>query len=206
MSARWEPGHPIILRSITNGQVGAVRSETVVQDAEDLLALYCRPGYPCKRRAGVRGGPGGRLMLQPSGAHEDWVWGGTRVLFLYRWGDAHSVQLFWRTSDGVFLDWYIDLHEPLRRTALGFDSRDQALDVVVEPDREAWAWKDEKEFTWYVEHGRLTPGEAVAVRAEGEKARDLVLNDEGGFYRSWLSWKPDETWEIPAIPRGWDVV
>jgi hypothetical protein len=34
----------------------------------------------------------------------------------------------------------------LRRTRLGFDTRDQALDVVVEPDG-TWQWKDEDQLT-----------------------------------------------------------
>jgi uncharacterized protein DUF402 len=177
-----------------------------VRDEEELLALYLAPGYPCKRRSGVRGGPGGRIMLQPSGEHEDWIWGGNRVLFLYRWGDAHLVQLFWRAVDGIFLDWYIDLHQPLRRTELGFDSRDHALDVVIEPDRVTWRWKDEEEFAWYLEHGRLTEEEAEAIRAEGVRARDRVLTDEDGFYRSWLRWCPSDEWPIPTIPAKWEHV
>jgi uncharacterized protein len=203
MPNRFVRGSPIILRSVTAAQVGAVLSETVAQDDEELLALYRAPGYPCKRRAGVRGGPGGRLMLRPSGEHEDWIWGGNRVLLLYRWGDAHSVQLFWRATDDIFLDWYIDLHEPLRRTDQGFDSRDHALDVVIQPDRGTWRWKDEEEFAWYVEHGRLPQEEAEAIRAEGVKARDQVLRDEDEFYRSWLGWRPDAGWPVPTIPAGW---
>jgi hypothetical protein len=205
MSAPWTPGAAIIRRSINNGLVGFVRTLTVVADQDDLLACYLAPGYPGKRRAGVRGGPRGRVMLQPSGGHEDWTWRETRVLSLYRPGDAHEVQLFRRAADGAFLGWYIDLCEPHRRFPLGVDSRDHVLDVWMTPDRSSWSWKDEDEFAWRQELGMLSAKQAAAIRAEGERAVARLLADPA-LYREWVEWQPDPAWAVPSIPDRWDSV
>src|SRR3954447_3132706 len=120
----WVPGSPVVLRSVRDQQVRSVRTLTVVADREDLIALYIAPGYPRKVRAGTRGGPRGRVMLTDSGQYEDAVWVNNRVLILYQPGDAHTVQVFWDGGAEALSRWYIDLHEPLRRTPIGFDSRD----------------------------------------------------------------------------------
>ena len=52
--------------------------------------------------------------------------------------------LFWDES-WSFLGWYVNLQSPLRRSPLGFDMTDWALDVWVEPDGR-WQWKDEDDF------------------------------------------------------------
>ncbi len=207
---RWDSGACIVLRSILPGdgipQVGAVRAFAVVEDREDLVALYIAPGYPCKRRVGVRGGPRGRVMLSDSGRHEDRVWAHNRVLVLYRPEDAHSTQLFWRASDEAFLGWYIDLHEPLRRTPIGFDSRDQVLDIEVAPDRSSWSWKDEDELEWWVAHGLLAPREASAIRAEGELAVERLMNSDMALYEEWEGWYPDPSWRVPCLPEEWKTI
>lgn len=38
----------------------------------------------------------------------------------------------------------------MRRTAIGFDTFDLLLDLVISPDLSQWTWKDEDEYT----HGR----------------------------------------------------
>jgi hypothetical protein len=201
----WSPGTVIIRRSVIDGRVGFVRTLRVVTDREDLLALYLAPGYPGKRRKGVRGGPRGRVMLEDSGEHEDWVWRENRVLILYRPGDAHEVQVFRRDRDGSFFGWYIDLCAPLKRFPLGVETRDHVLDVWMTPDRSSWRWKDEDEFAWRQEHGMLSAAEAQRIRAEGERAVARLTADPG-LYREWVDWQPDPSWGIPAIPAGWDRV
>jgi uncharacterized protein DUF402 len=201
----WSPGTPIIRRAVIDGRVGFVRTATVVADREDLLALYIAPGYPGKRRTGVRGGPRGRVLVQDSGGYEDWTWGENRVLILYRPGDAHEIQLFRRDRDGAFLGWYVDLCEPLCRFPLGFNTRDHVLDVWMTPDRSSWAWKDEDEFAWRQEQGMLSREKAQAIRAEGERAVARLLADPA-LYKAWIDWRPDPAWPVPAIPDGWDRV
>lgn len=202
----WSPGASIIIRAVPGGHAGHVRSMTVVDDGPDLLVLYLAPGYPCKRRTGVYGGPRDRNLIVGDGGHEDWTWSRNRVLVLYQHGDAHLVYLFRHDQDDSLLGWYIDLVQPLRRTRLGFDSRDHILDVWFDSDRSAWSWKDEDEFAWCQETGRISGEDALAIRAEGERAIERLTADGASLYREWESWSPDTTWPVPTIPEGWNIV
>ncbi len=203
---RWRPGTPILLRSVRDRRLGMVRSLTVVEDREDLVALYLASGYPCKRPEGVRGGPRRRVLLSETGRHEDWVWARNRVLKLYRPGDAHSIQLFWRAEDNLFSGWYIDLLEPFRRTPIGFDTRDHVLDILVTPDRSSWTWKDEDEFEWRLATGGLSPQQASTIRAEGKRAVERLTATDPAIYTEWEGWSPDPSWPVPEIPADWQIV
>ena len=74
MEQSWTQGTGILLQSVAERHVRAVRSMTVVQDEPALLMLYIGHGYPCKRRQGVRGGPRNRVFLSYTGHYEDWRW------------------------------------------------------------------------------------------------------------------------------------
>lgn len=202
----WSPGDPILLRTVLeNGRVGSVLPTTVVQDSDDLVALYLAPGTTCKRRAGKRGGPQGRVLLEDSGVHEDWTWSENRRLFLWRPHDCCAVSLFWRDPDDTFLGWYVDVLEPLRRAPCGFDTRDLILDVVIDPDRTRH-WKDEDELTWRQEHGYNAPQAVEAIRNEGKRAVSLLEGHDPLFSDEWTLWRPDPAWGIPEVTEGWSVV
>lgn len=200
------PGTAVVFRSVHGARVGYVRTLTVVSDTPALLALYIQPGAPCRRRAGVRGGPRNRVLLGDYGSHEAWEWTETEVLVLWRPGDAYTVSLFRRAATGEALYWYIDLIEPPRRSVAGFDIRDHTLDLVVALDRSSWQWKDEDEFSWKLEQGQITPQEGAAIRSTGERALAQALSGEAPFGDEWLSWEPDPSWGMPVIPQGWNRV
>ena len=159
-----------------------------------------------ERRTGERGGPGGRLMLRWDGGHEDATWTRNRVLVLYKPGAAHALHLFWDDASEAFLGWYINLEAAWRRTAIGFDTFEQLLDVVIEPDLSAWKLKDEDELEWAVGRGDFTPGEAAAIRAEATRAIDLVTRSVPPYRREWMTWRPDPAWRVPVLPASWREV
>ncbi len=70
------------------------------------------------RRALQSGDPG---LLQVSFA--------AAVLEKYRGSAAYSVIRTWCESDLRFNGWYVNLESPWVRTTVGFDSRDDILDV-----------------------------------------------------------------------------
>ena len=141
---------------------------------------------------------------------EDWElrpgpWDGTRVLSFAWPGVAHAVLLFWDGDTGEFRGWYVNLQSPLRRTRIGFDYMDDALDIVVAPDR-TWHWKDEEELAELVARGLWTPEQAAAIRAEGERAIERLRAHEEPFDESWITWRPDPSWPIPELPSDWHVL
>jgi uncharacterized protein len=97
----------------------------------------------------------------------------------------------------------VNLQAPLRRTALGFDTVDHALDVIVELDG-TWRWKDEDELAEAVEQGLFTTDEAEKFRADGERAVAAILEREPPFDHDWSSWRPDPAWAEPTLVPGWD--
>lgn len=196
-------GDVVCWRSIHGGDVYTARPMIVVRDDAELIGLYLPVGATFKRRSGQRGGgPRGRQMLAWDGGHEDRTWTTYRTLILYRPGRAHTVQLFWGEGD-LPRSWYINPEAPWRRTAIGFDTADHVLDIVIAPDRSTWELKDADELAWAVEQGEYTPAEAAAIEAEAERARDEVLAGRPPWTDDWLSWRPDARWPIPALPPDW---
>ena len=100
--------------------------------------------------------------------------------------------------------WYVDLQEPLRRTVVGFDTMDNLLDIVISPDLSEWQWKDEDEFQEAVAIGVYSAEEARAIRAEGERAIELLRAGQPPFCDGWDKWSPPVEWQIPQLPDGWD--
>jgi hypothetical protein len=118
---------------------------------------------------------------------------------------AHSVWLFWEAPARRFQGWYVNLEDPWREFALGFDTRDHTLDLWVEPDR-TWSWKDEDELEVAVRVGFYSAGEAAAIRAEGERVVERIEAWAPPFSEGWERWQPDPSWPVPVLPPGWDAL
>ena len=205
----WVPGDQIVLRYTWSGDLAWIEPVTVVEDSPECIALYLAEQTPIKRPVGSSGLPVLRSRSHEPRSSVPWhlgdaCWVNTSVLWLARPGDAHAIGLFWQGHTWEFLGWYGNLQEPLRRTRIGFDSADQALDVQIAPDR-TWRWKDEDEFASVQERGVISAQDALAIRAEGER---VIATAEGNcwpFNAGWEDWRPDPAWPIPQMPEGWDM-
>ncbi len=200
----WKSGDPIVLRGVWRQKLWWALPVTVVQDTPDLIALYWRPGH-CDRSPRERLTPRELLSTEQLDLVEH-VWKETDVLMLYTPGAAHAVYVMWETGRVKLRCWYIDLQDPLRRTAIGFNTRDHLLDVVVSPDRSEWRWKDEDEFAKAVAIGVFSAEEARAIRAEGERVIEAARADQSPFCDGWERWRPPAEWEIPDLPPNWDRI
>ncbi len=194
----WSSGDTALLRFVRYGQVRRATPHIVVEDSPELVALYAPVGAPCK--TAVWDGSPIRGQADREWKLRDHVWDTYRVLRLMRWGEAHSLELFWEEATGDFTCWYVNLQEPLRLSPLGFDTDDLVLDIWVEPNG-AWKWKDEDELAEAVRLSRFTAREATAIRAEGERVIAARPWPTG-----WEDWRPDPVWPVPMLPVGWDAV
>jgi len=176
----------IAVRHVWRGRVFMVWACVVVADRDELLALWVPPGAECLRPA-VRE----RLPYEQPLAPRPWRAPG--IVQLLTPGAAHAIWVF---ADA----WYVNLQEPFRRTRVGVDTADQLLDLVRTRDGR-WRWKDEHELEAAVAAGFLAADEAAAIRREGER---VIAADP--FPTGWEDWEPDETWPIPTLPPGWDVL
>ena len=197
----WHFGDPIVLRGVWRGQIWWVCAVTVVRDLPDLIVLYWTAGTPEKTPAKR---PTVHEQLENQIVLVDGKWVDTDVLMLSAPGAAHSVYLMWETGTRILRCWYVDLQEPLRRTTIGFDTMDHLLDIVINPDRSQWHWKDEDEFVEAEAIGLYSPAEAWAIRSEGEHVIACLQASRSPFYDGWENWLPPVEWKIPALPENWD--
>lgn len=199
----------VLWRSIHDGRPGFVTPNYVVEDSEETVAIFQPSGVTYMLPVGERGGPRGRNLVPGSwdGAYEERTWDGPGCLRLHLPGTAISVLRWWHPELERYESWgwYVNLELPWTRTAIGFDSRDLVLDIVIEEDLSSWYWKDEDELDWALEVGTMDPETAAVARSAGEQALTLLEERAFPFGTDWDRWRPDPAWELPTVPRGWDA-
>ncbi|MFB6819648.1 DUF402 domain-containing protein [Streptomyces sp. NPDC056347] len=222
---RWAPGEQILWRyrrngasagnrgpgsggpgSGSGGPIHICRPVTVVQDTDELLAVWVAPGTQCVKPVLTDGRDvhteplATRYTAPRTTARSPWL--GNGVLKLARPGDPWSVWLFWEPL-WRFRSWYVNLEEPGTRWRGGVDSEDHFLDISVYPDR-SWVWRDEDEFAMAQRAGLMNPGTARRVREAGRAAVALIEGWGAPFRDGWEHWRPDPQWRVPVLPDDWD--
>ncbi|MFI8340217.1 DUF402 domain-containing protein [Streptomyces sp. NPDC085639] len=208
---RWAPGEQVLWRYRDHapglkGPVHICRPVTVVQDTEELLAVWMAPGTECVKPVLADGTPvheeplATRYTAARTTVRSRWF--GAGVLKLARPGDPWSVWLFWGPG-WQFKNWYVNLEEPRSRWAGGVDSVDHFLDIAVYPDR-SWKWLDADEFAQAQRSGLMDREQAARVREAGRAAVEVIKEWGAPFSGGWEDWRPDPAWIIPALPEDWD--
>lgn len=203
MTPRWQSGEQVVLRYITRQeQPGMSWPARIVEDRDDLLALFIPDGAITKQWRGVRdsmGQPVSRELV-------DIPWRRDTLRLMYP-GHDYSIWLSWRREAGerLFHGYYINVEEPFRRTSIGVDTNDHTLDVVVLPDL-TWAWKDEDQLAERAANGVYVPEFASRIRATAEQALELLEARRSPFDGTWVEWAPDPSWELPVLLDNWNEV
>ena len=209
---RWSGGDVIVVQDVFNDTLWAARPVVVGEDVDDRRVWWCPKGTvrkvpvtpPSRPEAGTRG-----ERLARSLAHGDWLFTDSAwdvsTLWLLREDDWHAVWLSFLES-GEQWGWYINFQEPYRRTAHGIQTMDLALDMIVEPDRSSWRWKDEDEFELFIDRGLIRPEVAARVRQEAEMILGQAERDAYPFNSEWPRWSPDPCWPVPELPARWKLV
>lgn len=205
----WSPGDTVVVQEVWHDYVWAARPMIVARDDGDFVALWFPKGTrwkaptspPTRPRADARG-----QRLASCLSLRDWVfvdaaWD-VSTLVLMRAGDWHALWVSW-LDHGEHWGWYVNLQEPYRRTAKGFETMDLALDVVIDPDR-TWHWKDEEELEAFVSEGVFDGVLAERIRDEGLLVAHRAERNEPPFSDPWPSWRPDPMWRMPELPEGWN--
>ncbi|OGN89244.1 MAG: hypothetical protein A2Y88_10345 [Chloroflexi bacterium RBG_13_48_10] len=199
----WSPGDIIVMRGILKGKLWWACPAYVVQDTEELIALYWPAGTPTRspiKRPTVQDEIENHIEL------EERKWTDNDVLSLSLKGAAWAIELMWKAGTRQFNCWYVHLQEPRRRTKIGFDTMDQMLDIVISPDRKQWRWKDEDEFNEAGTTGLYSPGKIRSIRLEGERVIAMLNANAAPFCDGWENWQAPLEWTIPTFPAGWEIV
>src|SRR5205807_2212557 len=119
-------------------------------------------------------------------------------------GSGFAVLRHWDEHRRRYQGWYVNLERPWRRTPIGFDSRDDVLDLTVADDLSHWRWKDEEELAWAVEVGTMSRLDAEQARTAGEAAIEAIERRAGPFDdEAWTRWVPPPL-SVPKLPDEWD--
>jgi len=176
----------------------------VVQDTDELLALFIAAGS--RYKAGPKRTAAEKLadakLPAPLG---EGTWRNDTLRLMFP-NARHSVSLFWERAGATrwFKRYFVNLEEPFRRTADGFDTQDHTLDVIATPML-GFTWRDEPEFENHVALGFYTKELAAAVLAEGQRVIDDLANGTHPCLRGWAQWWPEQAWPIPTIPPTWNT-
>jgi hypothetical protein len=192
---RWEPGDVVVRREVlNNGRAWLEFPVIVVRDEPTLLATYIAPGAPFRFPRGRWPTPTGRHPW-----HGKAGWTGHGVLMLQRPREMYAVWVFWGGADRSFEAWYINIQEPFRRTAAGYDTQDLELDIVVAADG-SWALKDDDVLEQRVLEGRYATPQVAAVRDEGRRITSDLARGQRWWSDAWALWTPDPAWPTPSFP------
>ena len=199
----WRTGDAVLQRGIFRGQIRWAVPHRLVELTDERAVMFLRAGTKLKGPSGYDTKP---YAEQLTGGWDvvDRVWHSHHVLRIVPFDAAHEVDVFW-TEDWDFRCWYVNLQEQARPSALGWDTFDQQLDIVVRPDR-TWEWKDEDEFDDLVVAGVLSGTEHARVRAEAERVLADIERWTRPFDEGWEDWRPPADWTHAELPEGWDVV
>jgi len=181
------------LRDIWFGRVWRANAARVIEDRDDLVVLWLPAGAPSKYPVDAAGAevriPHDAPVLADRIVRRD-------ALALLQPHRRHAIWLFWSEA-GVFASWYVNFERWLGRSAVGYDTVDEKLDLVVAADG-SMRWKDEDELEHAAGLGLV---DARAVRTEAER----VVAD-WPFPTGWEDFRGDPAWPLPQLPDGWDVV
>jgi len=194
----WRPGDAIVRREVVWGRPWLGQPAIVVEDSPALLALYVPSGSELSFPAGDW--PGG---VHPWSSKSRWQ--GHGVLQLQRPDEAHAVWVFWHGPERELGCWYVNMQAPFRRTAVGVDTQDHELDIVVAPDG-SWRWKDDEHLQGWIEEGRWSDQDVAAIRAEGSRVAAELVAGRRWWDDAWAAWEPDPAWPLPTLPAGWESV
>jgi uncharacterized protein DUF402 len=189
----------------TDGRIEMCWPCRIVEDNERLLALFIAAGS--KYKAGPKRTAAGKLSMPRAPLPPDeYVWRKDTLRLMFP-GRQHSVWLSW-VNTGVsraFSGYFVNMEEPFRRTAVGFDTQDHTLDIEVTPEL-SWKWRDTQELDEHVKHGFYTASLASEAWREGRRAIDEILRGTHPCLDGWRDWEPDARWEVPRVPAEWSSV
>jgi hypothetical protein len=202
---RWQPGDAVVMRYVTpDERIDFAWPYRVVEDTGDQVALFIARGSAF--RADPKRSAAQKVTdeRRPAPVHEnEWRRDTLRLMWP---GAAHSVWLSWE-GDGVsrrFRQYFVNLEEPFRRTAAGFDSFDHTLDVEVTPEL-VCAWRDEHDFADHLSLGFYTTELAAAIRAEGQRVIDEIGRGTHPCLRGWAEWSAPPEWSPLPLSETWNT-
>ncbi|MEO8539669.1 MAG: DUF402 domain-containing protein [bacterium] len=190
----FDVGEEVVVRYLTRigSGVGMTWPYRVVRDDDDLVALYIPTGSTFMRWHAPDGGP--RQLTEG-----EWRRDVLRLMFPNK---PYSIWLFWEGPGRPFTTYYVNFEEPFRRTAVGFDTNDHTLDILVAPDL-TWQWKDRDDFAALIANRNFSAEFGEEVESAAREVIQLIEAGAPPFSGEWVRWEPPAEWTTPALHPRW---
>lgn len=204
----FDVGTEIAWRSRPGGDVGYTFACRVLLDDPEVAAVVQPTGSTIMRRIARRGGPRGRSFLPGTwdGSRDEGSWKQPPCVRLHPVGRRYSVIRTWVAEEERFAGWYVNLEQPWFRTPVGFDSRDDVLDITATPDLSQWQLKDADELDFAVQVGLFTEAEARQIHSAATSAADDLVRRRWPFDdATWGRLRPRELLAAAQLPDGWEL-
>ncbi|WP_183100173.1 DUF402 domain-containing protein [Nocardioides pelophilus] len=197
MDEHWRRGDQILWRY---GDA-VVHPMTVVEDGPDRLVAWLAMDTAIldfERVDGLDKRADKATLFTAPRRQRVTTWTGADVLRILEPGRRWSTWVFFDGTSGEFWGWYCNIEEAHRRSGRTTWTRDQVLDVWVEPDRR-FERKDEDELVLAAEQGRYTQAEADDITSVAEEIEHVVRAWGSPFCDGWESFRPDAGWALPGL-------
>jgi hypothetical protein len=206
MRSRFQQGQTIVLREMWKGKIWSARPAIVVKDKPELMAYYVPVETVCMAHRASDGSRAAVINI----AHSDWILKNPepsshdhlRVIVPDK---GCSVIFFMNPADGSLQQWYVNMEQPLRRTAISYDYTDLFLDIIISPDLSEWRWDDEDELEEAVIAGLVSKEEAATLYTQGRRVVEWLQSGNSPC-NEWEKWVPDPSWKTPVLPAGRDII
>jgi hypothetical protein len=213
MENHWQPGNNIVLRGVFAGRVWLAQSVIVVKDDDYETILLLMPGAQCAYPEGYFRWKRGDYSLGTrwqEARRNDWTlrlfsWQTHRIMMFLEPEKYYSCWLFWDHTRGQFTSYYINFQLPFQRSALGFDTLDLDLDLVIDPQM-CWHWKDEQDYREGIQEGGILPTWVKGIETSLPEVFQRIDRRTPPLDGSWLNWRPDKAWKPTCLSEGWDKI
>lgn len=187
---RFGAGETIAIREVLDGKVWTVRPVRVVDDREEGLVSYLAPGTVIDYPVGVEHGEVCFSMWR-SGAWEleKKAFRPPGMLRIAQEGRPYEVFGFLAEGGGIS-SWYVNFQRPFERTATGYDTMDETLDLLVAADFSTWTRRDEDELELAVAMGVYRPTDVERITATCASVEDALRRGSVPWDTHWADWTP----------------
>jgi protein associated with RNAse G/E len=205
----WKPGDVIAWRGIYRECVWHAQTVIVVKDSQDETVVALLPGTECMAPEGyLQGKQSDKRRWNFKDKYwelEKYDWRTNRLLILLEPNKFYSTMYFWDHATNEFLCYYVNFQRPFRRSAIGIDTLDLDLDLIINPDF-SFEWKDEEDYQKAINHAIIPPEWIQGIEnAKGDIFHKLERR-QYPYDGSWLDWMPDPNWTPPKLPENWDKI
>jgi hypothetical protein len=135
----------------------------------------------------------------------EFKWQKKRFLIFMRPGKFYNASVVWDAETDQFQGYYVDFQLPYRRSAIGFDTLDLDLDIVVGPSDHDWHWKDEAAYLQGIREGGIKEAWVEGIERAKPEILERIERRRPPFDGSWNDWRPDPGWAPPSLPSTWNA-